>query len=772
MMAAACGARADGVERAPASDDDAGQASADVDLAAPRELYLEVSVNGEASGLILRFTQQGKRLRSSVDNLQQLGLDPARLGVSGQLDVALDAIPGLAYDYDATRQSVSLRISDSLRVPYSINAHTAERAPKSSVTPGAVLNYEAYTELGQTRRAALFNDFRYFNDSGVFSSTGTLNVMAGQRQYLRFDTFWNHSDVDTLQSWQVGDLISSSLSWSRAVRMGGFQWRKNFQLRPDLLTFPVTAVNGTALVPSSLSLYVNGVQQYAASVPSGPFVLNQVAGINGAGQATVITRDALGRSVATTLPLYVDTRMLASGLSDYSVEAGVLRRDYGRSSFGYQKRPVASVTGRYGLSDTLTVEGHAEAGAGVLNAGGGGLLRLGQAGVINGAIAASSGHGQGIQASLGYQYLGPRYSIDAQSTRASARYGDLASGDGSPVVRAADRVSLTRALAAGQSMNLSYIGYRTEGEPTSRIVTLGYSASLFRGVFLSTSAFQDLSQHRNRGFYIGLSMVLDGNIATSANTSRQNGVSSHNVGAQRTADFGGGFGWGVQSGMSGSSSYRQAQVEYLGNYGRVTARAQSDAMSNAASLGASGALVLMDGHMEAARQVGSGFALVSTGGVANIPVLHENRQIGVTGGSGYLLVPNLNAYGDNQISIGTDALDVDARVPVTNLSVVPRSLSGVLASFPVERYSAATVIVQGADGKPLATGLPVLHVQSGKRTVVGFDGIAFVDDLAAQNQLRIGEGDSLCTVNFPYVRPATGGLPVIGPLRCVAGGSR
>ncbi|MHD0146755.1 fimbria/pilus outer membrane usher protein, partial [Corynebacterium diphtheriae] len=124
--------------------------------------------------------------------------------------------------------------------------------------------------------------------------------------------------------------------------------------------------------------------------------------------------------------------------------------------------------------------------------------------------------------------------------------------------------------------------------------------------------FQDLSQHRNRGFYIGLSMVLDGNIATSANTSRQNGVSSHNVGAQRTADFGGGFGWGVQSGMSGSSSYRQAQVEYLGNYGRVTARAQSDAMSNAASLGASGALVLMDGHMEAARQVGSGFALVST----------------------------------------------------------------------------------------------------------------------------------------------------------------
>ena len=173
----------------------------------------------------------------------------------------------------------------------------------------------------------------------------------GQREYVRFDTFWNHSDPETLESWQVGDLVSSSLSWSRALRMGGFQWRKNFQLRPDLLTFPVASVDGTALVPSSLSLYVNGVQQYSASVPSGPFVLNQVSGINGAGQATIITRDALGRSVTTTLPLYVDTRLLARELSDYSMEVGVLRRNYGRRSFGYANDPVASASGRYGVSE-------------------------------------------------------------------------------------------------------------------------------------------------------------------------------------------------------------------------------------------------------------------------------------------------------------------------------------------------------------------------------------------------------------------------------------
>ena len=744
---------------------DPGPASLPQGAATPNELYLEVILNAEATGLILRFTQQGKGLFSSVENLQQLGLDPVRFGAPGQAEVALDSIAGLGYEYDPARQSIALRVDDSLRMPYAVSARSTTRPAPSQVTPGAVLNYEVYSELGQTRRTALFNDLRYFNQHGVFSNTGTISLGGGQREYMRFDTFWNHADPDTLESWQVGDLISSSLSWSRALRMGGFQWRKNFQLRPDLLTFPVASVDGTALVPSSLSLYVNGVQQYAASVPSGPFVLNQVSGINGAGQATIITRDALGRSVTTTLPLYVDTRLLARGLSDYSVEAGVLRRDYGQRSWGYAGEPVASGSLRYGVSDNLTVEAHGELTRGVLNGGAGALLRLGQSGVVNGSLAASGGQNQGMQASVGYQYMGPSFSIDAQSTRASARYGDVATRDGSPVVRAADRISLNLPLPAAQSVNLSYITYRSPGVDTSKLVTFGYTATLFKSVFMNASLFQDLRDSNQRGFYFGLSMAL-GEVSVSASASRQNDNDSRSFTAQQSADFGGGFGWAVQAGTSGGLAYRQGQLDYLGNYGRLTGRVQSSASNNASALGAAGALVLMDGHLAAARQVGNGFALVSTGGVAGVPVLHENRQIGVTGGSGYLLVPNLNAYGNNQIAIGTDGLDVDARVPVTNINVVPRSLSGVLAAFPVERYSAATVIVHGEDAQPLAPGLPVLHVQSGKRTVVGFDGVTFVDDLSAENEMRIGSDDQVCVVRFAYVRPAAGGLPMIGPLRC------
>jgi outer membrane usher protein len=735
------------------------------------ELYLEVSVNDEASGLILRFTQGKQGLRSSVDNLSQLGLDPAVFGLAGQTEVALDEVKGLHYTYDAAKQTLTLRIDDAYRKPYEVTLRPTDKAGPAMVTPGAVLNYDAYEQVTPQSHLSVYNELRYFNARGVFSSTGTATFAQGSSSYLRYDTFWNESDPDTLKSFQVGDMISSSQSWSRSIRMGGLQWRKNFELRPDLLTFPVASVNGSSALPSALSLYVNGIQQYNTTVPSGPFVINQVAGLNGAGQATVITRDALGRSVATTLPLYVDTRMLAAGLSDYSVEMGVPRLGYASRSFDYEKSPEASASWRSGLSDVLTLQAHAEVGPAVYNAGAGALYRLGQAGVVNGSLAGSAGQRSGGQLSLGYQYIGPRYGIDVQTQRASAGYGDLAVRDGAVMTRTADRVSLNMALFGGQSLSLSYVGYRAPLAAPAHIASLGYSLTVGSSVFASVSGFQDLRQRENRGFFFSLSFALSSHISASATTGRQNGNLNRSVNLISTPDFGGGFGWGLQSGALNETRYQQAQLTYLGSKGQLTATTQSNGDNRASAVDLSGALVLMDGSVSAARQVGAGFALVSTEGVPNVPVLHENRQIGVTDGGGHLLIPNLNAYANNAISIDTSALPVDARVRDTELNIVPKNLSGVLARFPVERYRAATIIIHDAAGKPLAPGLVVRHVESGASTVLGFDGMTFVDNLGDDNHLRVGEGAAECEVHFAYQRSKDSSLPQIGPLVCGAPGA-
>ena len=151
-------------------------------------------------------------------------------------------------------------------------------------------------------------------------------------------------------------------------------------------------------------------------------MVNQIPGITGAGQATIVTRDALGR-IATTVPLYVDTRLLARGLSSYSVEAGFVRRRFSVRSFDYDHAPAFSASGRYGLDDALTLEGHAESAPGVYNLGAGALVRLGEAGVVSASLAGSAGRYAGGQTSLGYQYVRPGFSLDMQATRALGVWG-------------------------------------------------------------------------------------------------------------------------------------------------------------------------------------------------------------------------------------------------------------------------------------------------------------------------------------------------------------
>jgi len=771
---------------ATAADDLSAEPAADP--AAATELYLEVSVNGAKTGLVVPFQGGPKGLRTSVQGLREIGIDPQLLGVAGQDDFALDAVPGLSYTYDPATQSIDLKLGDALRRPLQLNARNVRESGAGSADPGFLLNYDLYGQQGVGTRVAALNELRLFGPRGVLSSSGNAVLKGSGQRYIRYDTSWTWSDPVSLQSLQVGDFISPSLGWSRSLRMAGVVWRRNFDLRPDLLTYPLASMGGSAVVPSSVSLYVNGMQQYSTEVPGGPFVIDQVAGLNGAGQATVITRDALGRQVATTLPLYVDTRLLASGLSDFALAAGVLRRDYGMRSFRYERDPVLSASLRRGLSDALTLEAHTEAGPGLLNGGTGAMLRLGQAGgVLSGALAgsvrrsdAAGGRGfhdmqRGALATLGYQYIAPRFGLDLQSSRASAGYADLGTGQGSPVIRVNDRASLNVNMQAAGSASASIVHYRTPGLAAVRLAALAWSRSLGRDTFLSLSAFQDLgrgdSAKTNRGFSVTLSMSLGDRTSLSANSGRQGGVRATTLTASRAPNFDGGWGWGLQTSRNGAFDVSQAQVQYLGNAGQWSATTLRAGTTSSSSVGLSGSLVAMDGTLLAARHVGRGFALVSTG-VPDVPVFHENRSIGHTGADGRLLVADLMPYTSNRIAIDATNLPADMRLERTALAVVPLAGAGVVAGFPVERYRAATVIVHGADGKPLAAGTPVrlAGAPGNPLLLVGYDGVLFVDGLKESmnetNELLVGEGAAACTLRFAYQPGTEGQLPVIGPLRC------
>jgi outer membrane usher protein len=735
------------------------------------DLYLDVTLCGRRAGLIAHFHERDGKLFASAADLGTIGLRLPGSTASAvphdtSAEIALDDIPGLTYQYDIVGQSISIDVPDAMRNAYVLDMRAQEKAPQASASRGFVLNYDAYAVDASTTQAALWTEARYFDSNGVFSNTGTAYLYRDLHRYVRFDTWWRQSNVASLTTTQIGDTISSSLDWSRSLRIGGIQWRSNFALRPDLVTFPVPSLSGSAVVPTSVDLYVNNVRQYTGSVPGGPFVISNVPGITGAGEATVVTRDALGRAVTTSVPLYIDTRLLAAGMSSYSVEAGFLRKSYGIDSFGYDMHPVASGSYRHGVSDRLTVEAHAEATAGLYDAGAGALVRLGRFGVVNGSLAASTGQLTGAQLGLGYQLIESAFSVQLDTLRATRHYGDLAARDGAPVARDTDRATVSLPLPHNETIALSYIGYRYPNLPASHIGSVSYTVNVRNAASLTISAFRNFSNSASSGAFLSVSFGLGGKASINGNAGRENGRTSFNVNASRVPDYDGGWGWAVQDGGSGDMKYQQAQAQYLGRYGEVTALGQMLGGKMSASLDIGGALVLMDGAALPARRIDDGFALISTSGVGGVPVLHENRLIGSTDSRGHLLVPDLNAYQNNMLSIDSMSLPAESRIASTSANVVPQAQSGVLAKFSVTQYRAASVVLRLPGGDFLPAGARVHQQESGTDTLVGYDGLTFIENLQDDNHLSVTSGRTHCEAEFRYVRPKDASLPTYGPLTC------
>ena len=85
-------------------------------------------------------------------------------------------------------------------------------------------------------------------------------------------------------------------SWAEAVRFGGIQFGTNYGIRPDLVTTPLLAATGTAVVPSTVDVFVNGKAVGSTEVPAGPFIVNQVPALNGSGDVSIVVRNALGQT--------------------------------------------------------------------------------------------------------------------------------------------------------------------------------------------------------------------------------------------------------------------------------------------------------------------------------------------------------------------------------------------------------------------------------------------------------------------------------------------
>ena len=289
------------------------------------DLYLDVTVNGRNSGL-MHFAYKDGELWASLATLRRLAFVPPP---DTPDPVRLHSLRDVQVDYDQPHQTLSLTAPLALLDLNTSTLNTRDVSiPKSTASPGVLLNYDLYGIHGEngTTTASAYTELRVFAQNFLFSSTSLLQTAdtgyGWQNHSVRLDTTVSESFPEHMLTLNVGDTLTAATSWSQSTRIGGVQFGTNFALQPYRITTPMPQFFGQAALPSQLELYINGVKQYTGNVPSGPFQLNAVPGINGAGNAQIVLTNALGQATSLNFSLYNTPQLLQKGLSDWSVELG------------------------------------------------------------------------------------------------------------------------------------------------------------------------------------------------------------------------------------------------------------------------------------------------------------------------------------------------------------------------------------------------------------------------------------------------------------------
>lgn len=766
-----------------------------IDNEAGLDLYLDVMLNQTSSGLV-HFVYREDQLWTSVDVLQQLGfiLPPNIIE-----PIALNSLPDIKVDYNARRQKVSIIAPLSLlNLDTTVRNTRSNQRPQPTASPGMLLNYNIYGNQTQNnaKNLSAFTELRAFSTLGVLSSTAltTATHSAGSNEgsnsnhdkdwdgrTVRLDTSWSKSFPDKLLTVRAGDILTGALSWTRSTRLGGLQFGTNFDLQPYIATTPLPSFFGSATLPSAVELYVNGLKQYSGDVPAGPFELQTAPSFSGAGNAQLVVTDALGQSTTLEFSLYDAHRLLQPGLSDWSVELGAVRENYGNKSFDYGNNIAAIGTWRYGVSNRFTAETHAEVTKGLSNAGVGGTWLLGRAGgILFASLAGSESQGQdGAQYSTSYSWNNSRFNIGVSATGTKGDYRDVGSQYGSAPARRSEQISTGYSTQSLGSFGMSYNQMSLADQETTQFASAYWSKSFGRRLSLSANLNQDINDSANSSASISASFSLDRNISMNSSMQHTDERDVFVADISQSAPNSGGINWRAQArhiidnsldsnSSRSDSSGGLAELSYLSRYGRVQAGVSVNDDNYSTYASGTGSLVMMGGGVFPTRQINSGFAVVSTDGIANVPVLLQNSPIGTTDSRGLLLVSPLNAYQSNKIAIDPMDLPADLRIDRVSIEATPTDRAGTLVTFGITPVRAASIILIDSSNQPLPLGSQVRQLTNTAvpSTIIGFDGEVYLDTLDEHNVLEIiNPSGDICTVSFDYQKQSDE-IPLLGPLIC------
>lgn len=727
-------------------------------------LFAEIRVNGASRVRLVQLRESGGGLAIRESDAEVAGLIERR---GGDTFASLDSLNLLKWNFDRNAGILSVEVARRSDGPNNIDMQSG-RAFSSDSNPltAFIASYDVTASATRNGFAAAgLVDTRFVRgDFSAWNSTRfATNNPAGQAAIVRLDSGATLNMPDRMLSATLGDFISVGPASARAVRLGGLRFGTDFALRPDLVTYPLPDFTGAVAVPTGLDLVVNDRRFRAGDIEAGEFTVRNVPVPVGRGKLGVIVRDFLGRERVDAVNYYTSRALLAKGLSQYGINVGAVRRNYGRLSNDYGPW-AATAHLRHGISNRLTVEPMFELAKGFASVGFSSTLSTGNFGMLNLDARASR-----LDASVGsvpiirrrgslfgasFESVGDLVSIQIEARKVSKDFDDIASVSGDRPPPSFISSSINFDLETLGNFRLTAVRQKQQRRAVapgefrlSDVLTASYRKS-FRGINLFVDATHQRADRASTSLLFGISMQFGNHTNAQANVSRQGGNLQANAGLYRLDAVPGEVGYAVTAG-AGNIEQGSALVAYRGEWGRVEAQAEVVEGKAAARVSAGGSLLFADGHLFASRRLDNGFALVRTGKVGGVGIEQENRPMGRTGRSGYKLLTDFPAYVPQKIAIDPKSLpDMAVARKLSAMIVIP-ARSGTVVDLDVEHFQPALFRLVHVDGRQVSPGTVVQAFPSKSEYIVGFDGMIEINGWHDDDELRFqAEDDRTCFASF------------------------
>ena len=678
---------------------------------------------------------------------------------------------GFSYKFNPALQTLEIAASADAFQGVVFGIPVRKYKPIES-SPGFFMNYNVSGTETKNSNSSVGGilGFVGFNKTGSVTHEQSLLNESSSNKSIRGNTFFKKDFPDAMESFVIGDTLSSDGDWSRPARYLGVRWSRDFLTQPGYVTYPSPSLKGSAALPSVVDVYINNQKQFQQTLTPGPFDYRNVPLTTGAGEVNLVVKDLLGRETVITKSFYTQNSMLKEGLSDFSLESGLFRNNYGTLSNDYSS-PFVAGTYRQGLTDDITGQSRFEAGAERQAIGADVTSVIGTLGSIHLATAVSkdSERDTGTLYNVGLERRTPKYLVGAQYKSYSKDYTPFAYSSLETRPKNIFNATATVPIYKDLATSLSYV------EQTSYDTTAFRNVSLTTGITLplqiSMSVIANKSLSTDKAWFAGLNfnIPLGKDYSSYLNSNRQNnGDIINTVNLTKNIPAGEGIGWGLN--LSDDVT-QQTRANIIVNTGsaQFSSEINQGQNNNAIRLGANGSLGYAEGLTFATRSIGDdSIAIVKVGDLKGIPIYNQNQIMTHTNDQGLAFV-KIRPYEKAKISIDPNTLPLDVDLNETKREPVAYAKSSVLVDFSIVRLKHVLITILKADGTFVPAGAKVVVKGQEEVFYVGRRGEVYISNLEDVSHLTITWKEHSCEFNVEYksAEVSDSDEKRIGPLKCI-----